>query len=64
MEKKSFKFIVAFQENVNNYIHLIIYLDNGWQVALSDLRKFAKVEVFNARNAGEKKNLKTLVPTL
>ena len=28
-------------------------------MALSDLRKFAKVEVFNARNAGEKKNLKT-----
>ncbi|MEK7627489.1 MAG: bifunctional DNA-formamidopyrimidine glycosylase/DNA-(apurinic or apyrimidinic site) lyase [Patescibacteria group bacterium] len=51
-----------FQENVNNYIHLIIYLDNGWQVALSDLRKFAKVEVFNARNAGEIKELKNLGP--
>lgn len=31
------------EEKVNNYIHLIFYLDNGWQLALSDLRKFAKV---------------------
>ncbi len=30
-------------EKVNGYIHLIFYLDNGWQLALSDLRKFAKV---------------------
>ena len=51
-----------FQEKVNNYIHLIFYLDNGWQVALSDLRKFAKVEVFDARSAGEIKELKNLGP--
>src|SRR3989344_773452 len=31
------------REKVNGYIHLIFYLDNGWQLALSDLRKFAKV---------------------
>lgn len=31
------------EEKVNNYIHLIFYLDNGEQLALSDLRKFAKV---------------------
>ena len=31
------------QEKVNDYIHLIFYFDNGWQLALSDLRKFAKV---------------------
>lgn len=31
------------EEKVNNYIHFIIYLDNGWQVGLSDLRKFAKI---------------------
>ncbi|MBN2197765.1 DNA-formamidopyrimidine glycosylase [Candidatus Wolfebacteria bacterium] len=30
-------------EKVNNYIHLILYLDNGQQIALSDLRKFAKI---------------------
>jgi len=33
----------AFREKVNDYIHLIFYLDNGAQLALSDLRKFAKV---------------------
>ncbi len=45
----SFKFQVlsllggAFKEKVNGYIHLIFCLDNGWQLALSDLRKFAKI---------------------
>lgn len=33
----------VMQEKVNDYIHIIFYLDNGWQLALSDLRKFAKV---------------------
>lgn len=32
-----------FEEKVNNYIHLIFYFDNGQMLALSDLRKFAKV---------------------
>lgn len=27
----------------NGYIRIIFYLDNGWQLALSDLRKFAKI---------------------
>ncbi len=36
-------------EKVNNYIHVIFYLDSGEQLALSDLRKFAKV-VFGKRN--------------
>jgi formamidopyrimidine-DNA glycosylase len=45
----SFKFQVLsllkgpLQEKVNDYIHLIFYLDNQAQMALSDLRKFAKV---------------------
>ena len=30
-------------EKVNSYIHVIFYLDNGFELALSDLRKFAKV---------------------
>lgn len=33
----------SLREKVNDYIHLIFYFDNGWQMALSDLRKFAKV---------------------
>jgi formamidopyrimidine-DNA glycosylase len=32
-----------FDEKVNDYIHLIFFLDNGQMLALSDLRKFAKV---------------------
>lgn len=31
------------EEKVNNYIHLMFYLNNGQMLALSDLRKFAKV---------------------
>ncbi len=38
----------SLREKVNDYIHLIFYLDNGMQLALSDLRKFAKV-VFGTR---------------
>lgn len=31
------------EDSYNGYIHLILYLDNGQMLALSDLRKFAKV---------------------
>ncbi|MEK7549097.1 MAG: DNA-formamidopyrimidine glycosylase [Patescibacteria group bacterium] len=43
----------TLQEKVNNYIHLIFYLDNGWQLALSDLRKFAKI-LFGSKEKIEK----------
>ena len=62
------KFIVKplikgpLEEEVNNYIHLIFYLDNGWQLALSDLRKFAKV-VFGRKEVIENlEELKKLGP--
>jgi formamidopyrimidine-DNA glycosylase len=42
------------REKVNDYIHLIFYLDNGYQLALSDLRKFAKVML------GEKEEIEKL----
>ena len=35
------------QEKINTYIHLLFTLDNGKMLALSDLRKFAKVELLN-----------------
>ncbi|MDP3014818.1 MAG: bifunctional DNA-formamidopyrimidine glycosylase/DNA-(apurinic or apyrimidinic site) lyase [bacterium] len=41
------------EEKVNNYIRLIFYLDNGWQLGLSDLRKFAKV-LFGSKEEIEK----------
>ncbi len=43
----------ALEEKINDYIHLIFYFDNGWQLALSDLRKFAKV-LFGGKNEIEK----------
>jgi len=33
------------EDPMNRFLHLIFWLDNGWQLALSDLRKFAKVEL-------------------
>ncbi len=41
------------REKVNNYIHLIFYLDDGRQLGLSDLRKFAKV-IFGKKEEIEK----------
>jgi len=50
------------QERVNDYIHLIFYLDNGQQLALSDLRKFAKV-LFGSKEEIEKSpDLKKIGP--
>ena len=33
------------EDPMNRFLHLIFWLDNGYQLALSDLRKFAKVEL-------------------
>lgn len=35
------------QEPVNRFIHLMFWLDNGKMLALSDLRKFAKIELLD-----------------
>lgn len=37
------------KEKINSYIHLLFILDNGKMLALSDLRKFAKVELLDAK---------------
>jgi formamidopyrimidine-DNA glycosylase len=37
------------QDKVNTYIHLIFWLDNGKMLALSDLRKFAKAELWRTK---------------
>ena len=47
----------ALSERVNDFIHFILYFDNEWQLALSDMRKFAKV-IFG--NKSEIENLKEL----
>ena len=35
------------QDPQNKFLRCIFFLDNGWQIALSDLRKFAKIELLD-----------------
>lgn len=44
----------------NRFIHLIFFLDNGKQLALSDLRKFAKIELWD--KAALKKEMEKIGP--
>ena len=46
----------------NRFLHLIFWLDNGKQLALSDLRKFAKVELWDSNNLKESKEFQNLGP--
>lgn len=46
----------------NRFIHLVFKLSDGKALALSDMRKFAKVFVFDANRAKELKDLKDLGP--
>jgi len=48
------------KEKINRYIHLMFYLDGGKMLALSDLRKFAKIEL--ARTEEIQEELKALGP--
>lgn len=55
-QKPIVKSLIAgpMQEKVNGYIHAIFYLSDGRQLALSDLRKFAKIM------AGDKDKIENL----
>lgn len=50
------------EETVNNYIHLILFLNNGKMLALSDLRKFAKVILSSPSDIENLKEIKELGP--
>ena len=50
----------ALKEKVNTYIHLMFFLDNGKMLALSDLRKFAKVELWKTEELKKSKEFRTL----
>lgn len=50
----------AMQERVNDFVRLIFYLDNDEQLALSDLRRFAKVLFGKAEDIENMRELKTL----
>lgn len=49
-------------EKINTYIHLLFVFDNGQMLALSDLRKFAKVEFWDAKELKESEGMKSLGP--
>lgn len=38
------------EEKINTFLHLIFFLDNGEMIALSDLRKFAKMELWKTED--------------
>lgn len=52
----------VLQDSVNLYIHLMFWLDNGFMLGLSDLRKFAKVELWNTAELINLKEFKELGP--
>lgn len=37
------------QEKINGFLHVMFFLDDGQMIALSDMRKFAKVELWKTR---------------
>jgi formamidopyrimidine-DNA glycosylase len=50
------------QEKTNSYIHLLFTLDNGLMLALSDLRKFAKIELWKTEDLENSEVMKSLGP--
>lgn len=40
-------------DNQNKFLHFIIFLSNNWQIALSDARKFAKIELIGQKELNE-----------
>lgn len=47
---------------MNRFLHVLFKLDNGWQLALSDLRKFAKVELWKTEELKKSKFFRELGP--
>jgi len=50
------------EEPVNRYIHLMFWLSSGLMLALSDLRKFAKAELWDKKDLEESEGFKSLGP--
>lgn len=49
-------------EKINLFIHVMFFLDQGQMIALSDLRKFAKVELWKTKELLNSKEFKSLGP--
>ena len=50
------------QEKVNDYVRIIFYLDNGQELGLSDLRKFAKIVFGPSKEIESMPDLETIGP--
>ena len=50
------------EDSVNSFIHLIFFLNGGLMLALSDLRKFAKVELWDDKELLQNENFRKLGP--
>jgi formamidopyrimidine-DNA glycosylase len=50
------------EDPMNRFLHLIFWLDNGQMLALSDLRKFAKVELWDSGELKKSEGIKNLGP--
>ncbi|OQX00547.1 DNA-formamidopyrimidine glycosylase [Candidatus Parcubacteria bacterium A4] len=50
------------EDRVNNFLRFIFWLDDGSMLALSDLRRFAKIELWNTRSLLESKEINSLGP--
>jgi formamidopyrimidine-DNA glycosylase len=50
------------QDPRNGFLHLILFLDDGCQLALSDMRKFAKIELWDKASLENSEYFKTLGP--
>lgn len=49
-------------EKINLFIHIIFFLDDGEMIALSDVRKFAKVELWKTKDLLSSEGFKDLGP--
>jgi len=50
------------RDPMNRFLHVLFFLSNGYQLALSDLRKFAKVELWDKKELKNSSYLKNLGP--
>ena len=50
------------QDRQNGYIRFILYLNNGYQLGLSDLRRFGKVILVDDDKVGDLKEIRELGP--
>ncbi|MDO8264875.1 MAG: bifunctional DNA-formamidopyrimidine glycosylase/DNA-(apurinic or apyrimidinic site) lyase [Candidatus Parcubacteria bacterium] len=49
-------------DSANQFLHLVFRLNDGKQLALSDMRKFAKVELWNEKNMKDNESIRNLGP--